>query len=94
MTLHREAAVFGDKIFQICMVDSLKQLFKGLSREVRQHDQHPFAGAQADIGLGHVPRFSGKQHPAVFHPDVGDIQPPQLVAGNASSPNRQGTENS
>ena len=72
------------------MVDPLKQLFKGLSRGVRQHDQHPFAGAQADIGLGHVPRFSGKQHPAVFHPDVGDIQPPQLVAGNALKPEQAG----
>ena len=72
------------------MVDSLKQLLKGLRREIRQHDQNPLPGAQADIGLGHVPDFSGKQYPAVFHPDVGDIQPPQLVAGNALKPEQAG----
>ena len=86
----REGPVFGDEAFQLRFINTLEQLFKGGGLEVRQDDQHPLAGAQADIGLGKGALVPGKQHPAVFHPDVGDIQPPQLVAGNALKPEQAG----
>ena len=83
VTLHRERPVLGDVVFQLRAVNPLKQLFKGGCLEIRQHQQHPLAGAQAHVGLGQRPLVSGKQHPAVLHPDVFHIQSAQLVAGNA-----------
>ena len=83
MALHGEGTVPGDIVFQITVVHALEQLFKGGGLEIRQHDQHTLAGAQAHIGLGHGGFVAGKQHPAVLHPDVFDIQPAQLVTGDA-----------
>ena len=83
MALHREPAVFGDKILQAGPVNALEQLFKGFRLEIRQHQQHPLAGAQTHVGLGHGIGVSGEQHPAVFHPDILQAQPSQLVTGNA-----------
>ena len=81
MTLHRELTVLGDEILQICMVNTLKKLLKGSGFKVCQDQQHPFAGAQAHIGLSHGGFVAGKQHTAVLNPDIVDIQPAQLVTG-------------
>ena len=83
MTLYREAAVLGNEILQIGLVDTLEQLFKGGGPEIRQHNQHPLAGAQPDVGLGHGGGVSGKQHPAVFHPDIVQAHSAKFLAGNA-----------
>ena len=80
VALHREIAVLGDKVLQIGLVDPLKQLFKGGGLEICQRQQHPLAGAQADIGPGHGGLVAGKQDAAIFHPDIFNVQPPQFVA--------------
>ena len=83
MPLHGEGTVSGDEALQLRFINTLEQLFKGGGLEVRQDDQHPLAGAQADIGLGKGALVPGKQHPAVFHPDILNVQPPQFVSCQA-----------
>ena len=90
MPLHGEAAVFGDEVLQIGADNPLKQLLKGGGPEIRQHQQHSFAGAQADIRLGHLPDAAGKQHPSVLHPDILCIHPAQLVTGQSLQPEQAG----
>ena len=72
------------------MIDPLEQFFKALGRELCQYQQHPLAGPQADVGLDHIPFFSGKQHPAVFHPDIFHAQPAQFITGNAFQAKKAG----
>ena len=90
MALDGESSVFGDKVLQIGPVDPLKQLFKGRCFEIGKHQQHPLAGAQADIRFCQRPLVAGEQHPAVLHPDIFNIQPAQFVAGNALQPEQGG----
>ena len=83
VALHRELAVPGKEPLQRGIVDTLEQLLKGGGLEVGNGDQHTFTGAQADIGLGHGGFVAGEEDPAVLHPDVFQVQPTQLVTGNA-----------
>ena len=79
VTLHRELTVLRDEILQIGAVDTLKQLLKGLRLKLRQHDHHPLAGAQPDIGLGEGIFVAGEKHPAVFYPDIFHVHSSQFV---------------
>ena len=79
VALHREYTVSRDVILQVGLVHPLEKLLEGGGLEVCQHDQHPLAGAQTHVGLGQGQTVSGKQHPAVFHPDILHVQPSQLV---------------
>ena len=83
VALHGERAVLGDIALQRAAVHALEQLLEAARREVRQDDQHPLAGAQAHIGLGHGPLVPGKQDTPVFHPDVLQAHSFQLVPRQA-----------
>ena len=73
--LHRKLAVRGDEVLQGSVVHALKQLLKGLGGKLCQNQQNPLACSQAHIGLCHFRHTAGKEHSAVFCPDIGDIQP-------------------
>ena len=90
VTLYGKLAVLGNKILQIGLIHSLKQLFKGLGGKLRQHHHHPFGSAQGDIGLGHGGSITGKQHPAVLHPYIFHTQPAKLVTGDALQTKKAG----
>ena len=90
MALHRELAVLGDEVLQVGIVNPLEQLLKGGSLEVSQGQQDTLAGTQAHIGLSHGGFVTGEQDTAILYPDVFDIQPPQLVTGNALQAKKAG----
>ena len=70
VALHRELTVLRDEILQIGVVNTLKQLLKRLCLKLCQHDHHPLAGAQADVGLGEGILVAGEEDPAVLNPDI------------------------
>ena len=55
-------------------IDPLKQRFKIPGREGTQLHQHPGAAAEIDIQPGNVRRGAVAVHPAVFRPDIVQIQ--------------------
>ena len=73
VALHRELAVSGNEILQIGVIYALEQLLEGGGLEIRKGQQHPLAGAQTDICLGHGTFVAGEENTAILHPDVFDV---------------------
>ena len=83
VALDGKLAILGNKLFQRRCQDPLEQFLKAAGLKRSQPQQHPLAGAQADIGPNHCPLIAGAQHPAVFHLYVFHIHTAQLIACQA-----------
>ncbi|CAN4006669.1 hypothetical protein BFDFBN_BFDFBN_08735, partial [Dysosmobacter welbionis] len=90
VALHRELPVPGDAILPGDGGHALKQRLEIRGREAGQLHQHPGAAAQVDVQPGDVRRAAVAVDPAVFGPDVFQVQPPQLVGHQGLQPEEAG----
>ena len=90
VALHRELPVPGDAILPGDGGYALKQRLEVRGREAGQLHQHPRAAAQVDVQPGDVCRAAVAVDPAVFRPDVFQVQPPQLVGHQGLQPEEAG----
>ena len=90
VTLYGECTISGDIIFQLRLIDALKQFFKSSGLKICQHQQHTLTGAQVHIGPCQSGFITGEENAAVLHPDIFNIQPAQFITGNALQAKQSG----
>ena len=88
--LHREFSVPGDVILPGDGGHALEQGLEVRRRKAGQLQQHPGAAAQVDVQPGNVRRCAVAVDPAVFGPDVLQVQPSQFVSHQALQPEEAG----
>ena len=79
IAFHGELTVAGDEIFPRQGVHPLKERLKITGREGAKLHQHPCAAAEADIQPGDIRQRAVAVYPAVFRPDVLQIQAAHFV---------------
>ena len=90
MALHGELTLLGDELLPGQRTGSLKEGVEVPGREGAQDQQHPLPGADIQVEPHQIGVRPGAQHPAVFRPDLGQLQPAELVGADPLQPKEGG----
>ena len=85
-----ELPIPGDEPFPRQGAYPLKKGVKVSGKEVSQRQQYPFPGADIQVEPHQIGVRPGAQHPAVFRPDLGQLQPAELVGADPLQPKEGG----
>ena len=83
VALDGEGALLRHEVLEGDALDALVQLLKGAGLKGGQQDHDPLAGAEAEVGPGHVGEGAVKKNAAVLGADVCHVEAAKLRGGQA-----------